>query len=93
MPATDRPQVQLFGSGAILREALRAQEILAERYQVSSNVWSVTSYTELARDAQAVDRWNMLHPTEKPQAVVHRARCWKARGAVHQRFGLCAGVG
>jgi pyruvate dehydrogenase E1 component len=63
----DRPKVQLFGSGAILREALRAQEILAERYRISSNVWSVTSYTELARDAQAVERWNMLHPTETPR--------------------------
>ncbi len=63
----NRPRVQLFGSGAILREALRAQQILAERYQVSSDVWSVTSYTELARDAQEVDRWNMLHPTEKPR--------------------------
>ncbi len=62
-----RPRVQLFGSGAILREALRAQELLAERYQISSNVWSVTSYNELARDAQAADRWNMLHPTEAPR--------------------------
>ncbi len=62
-----RPKVQLFGSGAILREALRAQEMLADRYQVSSNVWSVTSYSELARDAQSVKRWNMLHPTEKPR--------------------------
>jgi pyruvate dehydrogenase E1 component len=61
-----RPKVQLFGSGAILREALRAQQILAERYKISSNVWSVTSYTELARDAQAADRHNMLHPTAKP---------------------------
>ena len=63
----NRPQVQLFGSGAILREALRAQDILAESFQISSNVWSVTSYTELARDAQAAERWNMLHPTEKPR--------------------------
>jgi pyruvate dehydrogenase E1 component len=62
-----RLKVQLFGSGAILREALRAQEILAEHYRVSSNVWSVTSYTELARDAQAVERHNMLHPAEKPR--------------------------
>jgi len=62
-----RPRVQLFGSGAILREALRAQEILADRYQISSNVWSVTSYTELARDAHAVQRWNMLHPAEEPR--------------------------
>jgi pyruvate dehydrogenase E1 component len=57
-----RPRVQLFGSGAILREVLRAQEILADRYQIASNVWSVTSYTELARDAIAASRWNMLHP-------------------------------
>jgi pyruvate dehydrogenase E1 component len=62
-----RPRVQLFGSGAILREALRAQEILADRFRISSNAWSVTSYTELARDAQAAERWNMLHPTETPR--------------------------
>jgi pyruvate dehydrogenase E1 component len=60
-----RPKVQLFGSGAILREALRAQQILAERYQVSSQAWSVTSYTELRREAQACERWNLLHPGEK----------------------------
>ena len=59
-----RPQVQLLGSGALLREAIRAQEILAEKYQVSSNVWSVTSYTELSREAQSVERWNLLHPLE-----------------------------
>jgi pyruvate dehydrogenase E1 component len=62
-----RPQVQLLGSGAILRETLRAQELLASRYQVSSRVWSVTSYTELRRDAQATQRWNMLHPAEPPR--------------------------
>jgi pyruvate dehydrogenase E1 component len=59
--------VQLFGSGPILREALRAQQMLAEKYQVSSNVWSVTSYTELRRVAHAAARWNMLHPAEKPR--------------------------
>lgn len=60
------PLVHLFGSGTILREALRAQQILADRYKVSSQAWSVTSYTELRRDAQACDRWNMLHPGERP---------------------------
>jgi len=60
-----RPKVQLLGSGALLREALRAQDILLEKYQISSNVWSVTSYTELAREAQAVERWNLLHPLEE----------------------------
>jgi len=56
--------VQLFGSGPILNEALRAQTILAEKYGVASDVWSVTSYNELRRDALAVERWNRLHPAE-----------------------------
>ena len=60
-------RVQLFGSGAILRSTLDAQKILAQRYGVSSDVWSVTSYTELAREADACRRWNMLHPTEAPR--------------------------
>jgi pyruvate dehydrogenase E1 component len=59
--------VHLLGSGAILREAMRAQEILAERYEVAADVWSVTSYKELRRDALAVERWNRLHPTAKPK--------------------------
>ncbi|HEV7224975.1 MAG TPA: pyruvate dehydrogenase (acetyl-transferring), homodimeric type, partial [Pirellulales bacterium] len=62
-----RPKVNLFGSGTILREVLRAQQILADRYKISSQAWSVTSYTELRRDAQSCDRWNMLHPGEKPR--------------------------
>jgi len=57
--------VQLFGSGPILNEALRAQTILAEKYGVQADVWSVTSYTELRRDALATERWNLLHPAEK----------------------------
>jgi pyruvate dehydrogenase E1 component len=56
--------VQLFGSGAILNEALRAQEILAAKYKVQADVWSVTSYNQLRREALAVDRWNRLHPAE-----------------------------
>jgi pyruvate dehydrogenase E1 component len=58
------PQVHLFGSGAILNEAIRAQQILAERYQISADVWSATSYNELRRNALAVERWNRLHPNE-----------------------------
>ncbi len=57
-------KVQLFGSGAILREVLRAQEILAEKYKIASDVWSVTSYTQLRRDAQECERLNMLYPEE-----------------------------
>lgn len=54
---------QLLGSGTILREVLRAQRILKDKYGIGSDVWSVTSYTELARGAQSARRWNMLHPT------------------------------
>jgi len=56
--------VQLFGSGPILNEALRAQQILAEKYGVAADVWSVTSYNELRRDALRVERWNRLHPDQ-----------------------------
>jgi pyruvate dehydrogenase E1 component len=56
---------QLFGSGSILNEALRAQQILAERYQIATDVWSVTSYNELRREALSIDRWNRLHPADE----------------------------
>ncbi|HYL92374.1 MAG TPA: pyruvate dehydrogenase (acetyl-transferring), homodimeric type [Alphaproteobacteria bacterium] len=56
--------VQLFGSGSIFNEALRAQSILAEKYGVHADVWSVTSYNQLRRDALACERRNRLHPGE-----------------------------
>jgi len=69
-----RGRVQLFGSGAILRCALDAQQILAERYGVASNAWSVTSYTQLRREAHDCRRWNALHPAETPrQSYFERA--------------------
>ncbi len=58
------PVAQLFGSGPILNEALRAQTILAEKYGVAAEVWSVTSWNELRRDALEAERWNRLHPSE-----------------------------
>jgi pyruvate dehydrogenase E1 component len=58
--------VQLFGSGTILNEALRAQQLLAEKFNVNADVWSVTSYNQLRREALATERWNRLHPT-KPE--------------------------
>jgi pyruvate dehydrogenase E1 component len=57
-------RAQLFGSGTILYEALKAQEILEEKYGVAADVWSVTSYKRLYRDANDCERWNMLHPGE-----------------------------
>jgi pyruvate dehydrogenase E1 component len=49
-----------------LRQSLRAQELLAERFGIAADVWSATSYKELRRDALECERWNMLHPTEPP---------------------------
>ncbi len=57
----------LFGSGAIMFEVLKAQEILQSKYGVASDVWSVTSYKELYRDGNDCERWNMLHPGETPK--------------------------
>ena len=66
-PENKPVKAHIFGSGPIIRQALRAQEILAEKYQVSADVWSATSYKLLRTDAMRVARWNMLHPGETPQ--------------------------
>ncbi|HEX2164759.1 MAG TPA: pyruvate dehydrogenase (acetyl-transferring), homodimeric type [Thermoanaerobaculia bacterium] len=63
----DRPRVQLFGSGTLLREAERARQILAERFGVAAELWSATSYKELRRDALECERWNLHHPGEEPR--------------------------
>ncbi|MCC6488059.1 MAG: pyruvate dehydrogenase (acetyl-transferring), homodimeric type [Candidatus Hydrogenedentes bacterium] len=60
-------KAQLLGSGSIMNEALKAQQILSDEYGVAADVWSVTSYKELRRDALEADRWNMLHPGAKPK--------------------------
>ena len=62
-----KARANLFGSGAIMMEVLKAQEILEHQYGVAADVWSVTSYKELYRDAISVERWNMLHPDEEPR--------------------------
>ena len=67
-------RVRLLGSGTILREVLAAADRLREEYDVASEVWSVTSFTELERDGADVERWNLLHPGEEPRRC-HAARC------------------
>ena len=59
--------VQLFGSGSIMPSVLKAQELLAQKFQVSSDVWSVPSYQQLRNDALSADRWNRLHPESAPR--------------------------
>jgi pyruvate dehydrogenase E1 component len=60
-------KVQLMGSGTILREVLAAADMLEEDFGVRADVWSVTSFTELSRDAMACERHNMLNPLEEPK--------------------------
>ena len=68
--ATGGVKAHLLGSGPILPQVLRAQEILAKQFGVAADVWSVTSYKELRREALDVERWNFLHPTAKPKRLV-----------------------
>jgi pyruvate dehydrogenase E1 component len=60
-----KKKVQLMGSGTILREVEAAAELLREDWEVESDIWSVTSVNELAREGQKVDRWNRMHPEQK----------------------------
>jgi pyruvate dehydrogenase E1 component len=60
-------RVQLLGSGTILREVLAAAELLEDKYGIPADVWSVTSFSELRREALDVDRWNLRHPDELPR--------------------------
>jgi len=64
-PAKGKAQIQLLGSGTILREVIAAAELLQDDFGISSNIWSATSMNELRREGLTVQRWNMLHPTKK----------------------------
>jgi pyruvate dehydrogenase E1 component len=75
-------RAQLFGSGVILREALRAQELLAEKFGVAADVWSVTSYQQLRNQALTVERWNRLHPLETPRVPYVTEALGEAPGPV-----------
>ncbi|MEP6658066.1 MAG: pyruvate dehydrogenase (acetyl-transferring), homodimeric type, partial [Betaproteobacteria bacterium] len=75
-------RVQLLGSGVILREAIAAADLLTKDWGVESDLWSCPSFTELARDGNAVSRWNMMNPTAKPK-MSHVESCLaETRGPV-----------
>ncbi|WP_455201211.1 pyruvate dehydrogenase (acetyl-transferring), homodimeric type [Kaarinaea lacus] len=69
-----KKRVQLMGSGTIFREVIAAADLLNEDWGVDADIWSATSFTELARDARDCDRWNRLHPSDKPR-VPYVAQC------------------
>jgi pyruvate dehydrogenase E1 component len=66
----NRPRIQLLASGVSVPWALKAQKMLAEQWHVRADVWSVTSWNELARDGVAADEWNLLHPDQPKNAYV-----------------------
>ncbi|HEX5398585.1 MAG TPA: pyruvate dehydrogenase (acetyl-transferring), homodimeric type, partial [Verrucomicrobiae bacterium] len=74
-------KAHIFGSGPIINFALKAQEILAERYGISADVWSATSYKLLRTDAIRCQRWNMLHPVEPPKKSYLENLLAKEQGA------------
>jgi pyruvate dehydrogenase E1 component len=76
-PATQR-RPQLLASGPLVLEAERAQDILGNRFGVASDLWSVTSYCQLRREATAAERWNLLHPQE-PERTGYLEECFQGR--------------
>jgi pyruvate dehydrogenase E1 component len=70
----ENAQVQLLGSGTILREVLAAADLLQEDFGVAADVWSVPSFTELRRDGMEAERWNLFHPGEE-QRVAYVESC------------------
>ncbi|GJL78346.1 MAG: pyruvate dehydrogenase E1 component [Nitrospinaceae bacterium] len=73
-------KAHLFASGSLINEALRAQTILSDDYNVSADVWSVTSYKELRKDALETQRWNRLHPMEPPKSSFIESALEKEEG-------------
>ncbi|MGV8712289.1 MAG: pyruvate dehydrogenase (acetyl-transferring), homodimeric type, partial [Nitrosomonas sp.] len=71
-------RVQLLGAGTILREVIAAAELLKRDFDVTADIWSVTSFNELRREALAVTRWNLLHP-DQPAKTSHVENCFNDR--------------
>jgi pyruvate dehydrogenase E1 component len=66
-PDQNAKKVILMGAGTILNEVLAAAVLLKEKFSIESDIWSLTSINELVREGQAIDRWNLLHPTDTPK--------------------------
>jgi pyruvate dehydrogenase E1 component len=75
-------EVNLLGSGSILRESMAAQQLLADDWGVSAHIWSCPSFNELAREGQDVERWNLLHPQSAPRTPFVAQQLGKTTGPV-----------
>jgi pyruvate dehydrogenase E1 component len=80
--ASKARKVQLLGSGVLLKDVLRAQAILAEKFEVSADVWSAPSYVQLRRDAIECDRWNLLHPDQEEKVPYVVSQLGPAEGPI-----------
>ena len=78
----EKAHVNLLGSGTILRESMVAKKLLEEDWGVGASIWSCPSFNELARDGQAAERWNLLHPTEQPRIAYVTEQLAKHDGPV-----------
>tara|TARA_B110000116_G_scaffold104303_1_gene90844 strand:- start:746 stop:3400 length:2655 start_codon:yes stop_codon:yes gene_type:complete len=74
MHSTDDPKVRLLGSGPLIGETLEAAKLLREDWNIEPGIWNVTSFSELRREAEEVERWNLIHPDEKPKKS-HLEKC------------------
>jgi pyruvate dehydrogenase E1 component len=79
---THKPRVQLLGAGTILREVEAAADLLEKDWGVSADVWSVTSFTELAREGDDIARWNLRHPDAAPRVPFITAQLESTEGPV-----------
>ena len=77
-----KKRVQLMGSGTILREVIAAAALLEDEWNIAADVWSITSFTELRREAMDVERWNMLHPMDKQRVPFVSRTLEKHKGPV-----------
>ena len=77
-----KTRAQLLGSGTILREVIAAGEMLEKEWGVAADIWSCTSFTELAREGDAIARHNMLNPTQKPKASYVQQQLEKTSGPI-----------
>jgi pyruvate dehydrogenase E1 component len=65
--STDKPTLRLLGSGPLMKEVLEAADLLKKDWGIDAGIWCVTSFSELRREAEEIERWNLLHPDEKAQ--------------------------
>ena len=77
-----KKRVQLMGSGTILREVIAAGALLEDDWNIAADIWSATSFNELGREGQDVERWNMLHPMDKPRVPYVTQQLADAKGPV-----------